>query len=44
VHVRLGENTSDVLTEVIAKVNEARSELPEDVRDPVISTGGGGTR
>jgi hypothetical protein len=38
VHVRLGENTSDVLTEVIAKVNESRDELPEDVRDPVIST------
>jgi multidrug efflux pump subunit AcrB len=38
VHVRLGENTSNVLTEVIAKVNEARDELPTDVRDPVIST------
>ena len=37
VYVRLGENTSDVLTEVIAKVNEARYELPEDVLDPVIS-------
>jgi Cu/Ag efflux pump CusA len=42
VHVRLGENTSDVLTEVIAKVNEARDELPDDVRDPVMSTGVGG--
>jgi hydrophobe/amphiphile efflux-1 (HAE1) family protein len=42
VHVRLGENTSDVLTEVIAKVNESRDELPEDVRDPVISTATGG--
>ncbi len=40
--MRLGENTSDVLTEVIAKVNEARSDLPEDVRDPVISTASGG--
>lgn len=38
VHARLGENTSDVLTEVIAKVNEARDELPEDIREPVIST------
>ncbi len=38
VHVRLGENTADVLTEVIAKVNEGRDELPEDIRDPVIST------
>lgn len=42
VHVRLGENTSDVLTEVIAKVNEARDELPADVLDPVISTTGSG--
>lgn len=42
VHVRLGENTSDVLTEVIAKVNEARDELPDDVLDPVISTASGG--
>ncbi|MEO0435694.1 MAG: efflux RND transporter permease subunit [Pseudomonadota bacterium] len=42
VHVRLGENTSDVLTEVIAKVNEARDELPEDILDPVISTTRGG--
>ncbi|EED32667.1 multidrug efflux RND transporter [gamma proteobacterium NOR5-3] len=42
VHVRLGENTSDVLTEVIAKVNEARDELPDDVLDPVISTAGSG--
>ncbi|WOJ96162.1 efflux RND transporter permease subunit [Congregibacter brevis] len=42
VHVRLGENTSNVLTEVIAKVNEARDELPDDVQDPVISTTGSG--
>ncbi|MDP5055152.1 MAG: efflux RND transporter permease subunit [Congregibacter sp.] len=42
VHVRLGENTSDVLTEVIAKVNESRDELPSDVLDPVISTAGSG--
>ncbi|MEM1404027.1 MAG: efflux RND transporter permease subunit [Pseudomonadota bacterium] len=42
VHVRLGENTSQVLTEVIAKVNESRDELPEDVLDPVISTATGG--
>ena len=42
VHVRLGENTSDVLTEVIAKVNEARDELPEDILDPVISTASSG--
>ena len=42
VHVRLGENTSDVLAEVIAKINEARSELPEDVLDPVVSTASSG--
>ena len=29
VHVRLGENSSDVLSEVIAKVNEARGDLPQ---------------
>ena len=38
VHVRLGENTGDVLNEVIAKVNEARFELPLDVEDPVVNT------
>lgn len=38
VHVRLGENTSEVLTEVIAKVNEATDELPEDALDTVVST------
>ncbi|HIG39768.1 MAG: efflux RND transporter permease subunit [bacterium] len=42
VHVRLGENTSEVLSEVIAKVNEARSELPRDIEDPVVNTSDGG--
>ncbi|NND67354.1 MAG: MMPL family transporter [Halioglobus sp.] len=42
VHVRLGENTSDVLTEVIAKVNEARGELPREIEDPVVTTAAGG--
>ena len=42
VHVRLGENSSDVLAEVIAKVNEARDELPRDAEDPVVSTASGG--
>jgi multidrug efflux pump len=42
VHTRLGENTSEVLTEVIAKMNEARFELPRDVEDPVTSTSQGG--
>ena len=41
VRVRLGENTSDVLTEVIAKVNEAKFELPREVEDSVISTATG---
>jgi multidrug efflux pump len=41
VRVRLGENTSDVLTEVIAKVNEAKFELPREVEDPVITTATG---
>jgi hydrophobe/amphiphile efflux-1 (HAE1) family protein len=42
VHVRLGENSSDVLAEVIAKVNEARGDLPRGIEDPVITTAAGG--
>jgi multidrug efflux pump len=42
IHVRLGEDSSAVLTEVIAKVNEARGDLPRDVEDPVISIASGG--
>ena len=42
VHVRLGENSSDVLSEVIAKVNEARGDLPRDIEDPVVTTASGG--
>jgi hydrophobe/amphiphile efflux-1 (HAE1) family protein len=44
VYVRLGENSTDVLTEVITKINEARFELPREVEDPVVSnrTGGDG--
>jgi hydrophobe/amphiphile efflux-1 (HAE1) family protein len=38
VHVRLGESSSDALTEVIAKVNEARHNLPRAIEDPVINT------
>lgn len=38
VHVRLGESTSEALTEVIAKVNEARYLLPRQIEDPVINT------
>lgn len=42
VHVRLGENSSDVLSEVIAKVDEARSELPRDIESPRVSTASSG--
>jgi len=41
VHVRLGENTSDVLSEVIAKINETRHELPRQIEDPVVTTAAG---
>ncbi|NQX87588.1 MAG: efflux RND transporter permease subunit [Halioglobus sp.] len=42
VHVRLGENSSDVLSEVIAKVNEARGDLPQGIEEPVVTTASGG--
>ena len=42
VHVRLGEDSSAVLTEVIAKVNEARSDLPREIEDPVVTNARGG--
>ena len=42
IHVRLGENSSDVLSEVIAKVDEARSDLPRDIESPEVSTTSGG--
>ncbi|MBW2142937.1 MAG: efflux RND transporter permease subunit, partial [Deltaproteobacteria bacterium] len=41
VHVRLGENTSDVLSEVIAKINETRHEMPKQIEDPVVTTATG---
>jgi multidrug efflux pump len=41
VHVRLGEDTDQILTEVVAKVAQARDEIPRDVEDPVIATGTG---
>ena len=41
VHVRLGENTSDVLSEVIAKIDEAQHELPSEIEDPVVTTATG---
>lgn len=42
VHVRLGEDSSAVLSEVIAKVNEARGDLPRDIDDPIVTTASGG--
>ena len=42
VFVRLGENSTEVLGEIITKVNEARFELPRDVEDPVVSNRTGG--
>lgn len=42
VNVRLGENSTEVLTEVINKVNEARFELPRDIEDPVVTSNTGG--
>ncbi len=40
--VKLGENSTDVLGEVITRVNEARFELPRDVEDPVVTNRTGG--
>jgi multidrug efflux pump len=42
VHVRLGESSSEVLSEVIAKTNEAKFELPREIEDPVITSISGG--
>jgi multidrug efflux pump subunit AcrB len=42
IHVRLGENSSEVLSAVIAKVNEARSDLPREIEDPVVTNAAGG--
>ena len=42
VSVRLGENSTDVLGEVITKINEARFELPREVEDPVVTNRTGG--
>ena len=41
-YVRLGENSTEVMTEVITKINEARFELPRDVEDPVVTNRTGG--
>lgn len=42
VWVRLGENSTDVMAEVITKVNEAKFELPQEVEDPVVTNQTGG--
>ncbi|MEP4146501.1 MAG: efflux RND transporter permease subunit [Halioglobus sp.] len=42
IHVRLGEDSTSVLNEVIAKVSEARGNLPRDIEEPIVSATGGG--
>lgn len=42
VWVRLGENSTEVMSEVITKINEARFELPREVEDPVVTNRTGG--
>ncbi len=41
VQMRLGSNPDAALTEVIAKVNQVRSQLPTEAEDPVIVKGTG---
>ena len=36
-HLRLGVDTRAVLSEVIAKINEAKYELPREIEDPIVS-------
>ena len=43
VHMRLNADPDKALTEVIAKVQQVRGQLPEDARDPVIQKGTGFT-
>jgi hydrophobe/amphiphile efflux-1 (HAE1) family protein len=42
IHVRLGENSAEVLSEVIAKIREATYKLPREIEDPVVQTQSGG--
>jgi len=42
VHVRLGEDPTQVLNEVIAKVNEAGFDLPREAEEPVVFNSYGG--
>src|SRR5690606_22839028 len=41
VHMQLNSDPDKALTEVIAKVQQVRSQLPEEVEDPVIQKGTG---
>ncbi|MBB5752375.1 efflux RND transporter permease subunit [Prosthecomicrobium pneumaticum] len=43
VHMRLNTNPDSALTEVIAKVQQVRGDLPDDAEDPVIVKGTGQT-
>lgn len=38
VHLRLGAETNVVLSEIIAKVGEAKYDLPQEIEEPVITT------
>jgi len=42
VFVHLGENSTEVLNEVIAKVSEARGDLPRDIEEPLVRSSSGG--
>ena len=42
VNVRLGEDSDAALAQVIAKINEAKGELPAAAEDSVVTTGTGG--
>lgn len=41
VHMRLGTDSDQALTEVISKTQQARRDLPEDAYDPIVSKGTG---
>jgi len=42
-YLKLGQNANEAMTEVLAKVAEARKELPADAEEPVVSKSTGGT-
>ena len=41
IHVRLNSDTNRVLNDVIAKIGEAKFELPREIEDPVVTTSQG---